>query len=222
MPLPGGPPPQCSDLDVHGEHVQSSRLQLGIGLGSLSSTLRFDGSEEVDVEMNTISLAGSWRLNESWSIRVGLGLITDGTLQPDNQAAYTIKPGGLMAVGIEHLYHLGEGYIPTLDYSVFLSAASTKIESPTTQNETSYFSSDFRVGGRASWNINGQVFPYFSGRVFGGPVSWELDGVEVIGSDIHHYQFALGTALQFGSLGTFAEWAGVGEKAMSLGFSYVW
>lgn len=191
-------------------------------MGSLASTLRFDGSDEVDVEMSTISLAGSWQLNDSWSFRTGFGLIYDGTLKPENQPAHLVKPGGVIAVGFEYLYRRGEGYVPTLDYSVFLSAASTKTENPTTQDKTNYFSSDLRFGGRASWNIKGWVFPYIAGRAFGGPVSWELDDLDVTGTDIHHYQFALGTAIQFGSVGTFAEWAGLGEKALSIGLSYAW
>jgi hypothetical protein len=56
--------------------------------------------------------------------------------------------------------------------------------------------------------------------VFGGPVSWELEGTDVIGTDIHHYQIALGTAIQLGQTGLFAEWAGLGEKALSIGVSY--
>ena len=218
--MPGGPPPQCSDTNAHGEHAGRSKLQLGTGLGSLSSTLRFDESDEVKIEMSTISLAGSWQLDEKWSIRTGLGLVYDGTLTPDNTPAFAVKSGGVVAVGLEYFYHRGEGYSPSLDFSVFVSASSATIENPTTQNKTNYFSSDLRVGGRASWNINAKVFPYVAGRVFGGPVSWELDGIDVIGTDIHHYQFALGTAIQFGSLGTFVEWAGLGEKAWSIGLSY--
>ena len=90
------------------------------------------------------------------------------------------------------------------------------------QNQTSYFSYDLRVGGRASWIINDSIFPYITGRVFGGPVSWELENTDVMGTDIHHYQFALGTAVQFGGTGVFVEWAGVGEKALSAGLSYAW
>lgn len=44
----------------------------------------------------------------------------------------------------------------------------------------------------------------------------------VIGTDIHHYQFALGTAIQFGQVGTFVEWSGLGEKALSTGMSFAW
>jgi hypothetical protein len=220
--LPGGPPPQCGDTGVYGEQNQGSKLQLGIGLGSLSSILRFDGSNEVEIDMKTISIAGSWQLSKKWSIRTGLGLVYDGKLKPDDVPALLVKSGGLVAVGIEYLYYRGEGFSPSINISVSLSASSSKIENPNTLNKTNYFASDLRFGGLASWNIKGKVFPYFSGRVFGGPVKWELDEIEVTGTDIHHYQLAIGAAVQIGGRGAFVEWAGLGEKSLSAGLSYVW
>ena len=112
--------------------------------------------------------------------------------------------------------------MPYLDFSAFLSASITETEDPATAIKTNYFSSDLRLGGRASWNIENKAFPYVAGHLFGGPVFWKLDGTDVTGTDIHHYQMAIGTALQFGSVGTFIEWAGVGEKALSVGISYAW
>jgi len=199
-----------------------SKLQLGLGLGSLNSTLRFDGSRDVKIEMNTISVSGSYQLNDKWSIRSGVGLILDGKLKPFGHRAHNVKPGGLLAVGMEYLYRQGEGYRPYIDYSIFVSASSATTENPVDLKSTNYFSSDLRFGARASWIIHGNIFPYLSGRLFGGPVSWELDGTDVLGTDIHHYQFAAGTAVRFGSLSAFVEWAALGEKALSAGLSYAW
>ena len=172
--------------------------------------------------MNTISLSGAWRLNDTWSLRGGVGIIRDGKLTPAGQAAHSVKPGGMLAVGVEYLWQRGQGAKPYVDFSAFLSASSTKTEDALRQTQTSYFSTDLRLGGRASWIINDTIFPYLTARVFGGPVSWELENTDVMGTDIHHYQFALGTAVQFGGTGVFVEWAGVGEKALSAGLSYAW
>lgn len=172
--------------------------------------------------MSTLSLAASRQLNDKLSLRGGIGLVYDGTLHPEASPSYSIKQGGVVAVGLEYLWYRGTGYSPTIDYSFFVSASSSKIEDPVSQDETSYFSSDLRLGGRASWNISDKYFPYLSARLFGGPVNWELDGTDVMGSDIHHYQVAFGAAVQFGAVGTFVEWAPLGEQSMSLGFSYAW
>jgi hypothetical protein len=172
--------------------------------------------------MNTASLSGAWRLNEKLSIRGGFGFIRDGKLTPHGQTAQQVKSGGLLAAGVEYLWQRGEGFKPYIDLSAFISASSARIENPSTQEKTNYFSSDLRLGGRASWTINDKFFPYLTLRLFGGPVTWILDGTDVSGTDIHHYQVALGTALQFGQVGTFVEWAGVGEEALSVGMSYAW
>ena len=106
--------------------------------------------------------------------------------------------------------------------SLFLSGASTQTENSVTRIKTNYFSSDLRLGGRASWNVKGKVFPYISARFFGGPVRWTLNGKDVTGTDIHHYQCALGIAIQLGKMGIFVEWAGLGERALSTGMSFAW
>lgn len=170
--------------------------------------------------MNTASLSGSWQVNDRWSVRGGLGVILDGDLTPADDIAQNVLPGGVAAIGFEYLAINGEGYKPYMDLSLFLSGSATEIENPVSMAKTSYVSSDLRLGGRASWNIKSRVFPYIAARLFGGPVSWTLDGEDVTGSDIHHYQVALGTAIQFGQVGTFFEWSGVGEKTMSAGISY--
>jgi len=171
--------------------------------------------------MSTVSLAGGWQLNDTWSLRGGIGLILSGDLHPQMASKQMVQSGGMIALGVENLYHRGSGRIPTLDYSFFISASVAETEHPVSRESISYASSDMRIGARATWNVKDQVFPFVATRVFGGPVNWELNGVQVTGSDVHHYQIALGAAIQFSSIGTFVEWAGLGEKALSVGFSVV-
>jgi len=172
--------------------------------------------------MNTISLSGSWKLNDNWAFRGGLGVIFDGRLRPAIGRSQNVTPGGLIAIGIEYLVIAGEGYTPYVDISLFLSGSTAESEDPITKNRARYTSSDLRLGGRASWNIKNRVFPYLSTRLFGGPVYWVLNGEDVIGTDINHYQIATGAAVQFNTVATFIEWSQVGEKALSIGLSYAW
>ncbi|MCB2197957.1 hypothetical protein KQI63_01035 [bacterium] len=195
---------------------------LGFGIGSLNSTLRFDGTEDVSLELNTASLSGSWQVNNKWSLRGGLGLILGGNITDSNNFVQNVQPGGVVSVGCEYQAIIGEGYTPSIDYSLFLSGSATEIENPNNKSRTSYVSSDLRLGARASWNIKERLFPFASARLFGGPVRWTLHGKDVTGTDIHHYQLAVGAAMQFGDVGTYFEFAGMGEKAMSLGVSYAW
>lgn len=171
------------------------------------------------MEMSTVSLAGGWLINDDWTLRAGFGLILDGDMQTPDGVVHEVQPGGLFSVGLENRVLIGEGYTPFVDVSLYLGASWTETIDPNTEAATSYFAADARFGARAGWNINGNTFPYVAARVFGGPVDWEMAGVEVTGTDIHHYQIALGTAVQLGPVGIFAEWAGLGEQSVSAGLS---
>lgn len=170
--------------------------------------------------MQTVSLSASWRLNDKWSLRGGAGLVLDGELNPKSSNKFMVDSGWMVSVGTEYLAYIGENFRPTIDYSLFLSSSASKIKDSVTKQKTDYNSYDLRLGGRASWNLDGKLFPYLAARVFGGPVNWELNGEDVMGSDIHHYQVALGAAALFGKFGVFTEWAGIGEKSLSAGLSY--
>ena len=185
----------------------------------MKSTIRFDDDREVDLEMTTISLSGAWLINDQWAIRVVAGVLIDGGLQPEGQASHDFEPGGLVAAGLEYRASEGQGKTPSVDLSFFLGASWAQTVTPGTDTKTSYFAGDARLGARFGWTIKDKTFPYLAARVFGGPVNWELDGEDVVGTDVHHYQLALGVATQLGKMGLFAEWAGLGERALSAGIS---
>ncbi len=188
----------------------------------MKSTIRFDGGREVDLEMTTISLSGAWLINRQWAIRAVAGVLLDGGLQPEGQASHDFEPGGLVAAGVEYRASEGQGKTPSVDLSFFLGASWSQTVAPGTDAKTSYFAGDARLGARFGWVIQEKIFPYVAARVFGGPVNWELDGEDVVGTDVHHYQLALGVATSLGKVGLFAEWAGLGEQALSAGMSTAW
>ena len=191
-------------------------------MGGFDTTLRFDNDRDVDVEMTAVSISGAWFINDRWTALAGVGLILDGTLQPDDGSVHDVEPGGAATVGMGYSALSGEGGVPSVDLSMNLSSSWTQTVAAGTDSRTSYFAADARLGVRAGWSIGGNFYPYLAARVFGGPVHWELDGEEVVGSDIHHYQIALGAAAQTGPVGIFAEWSGLGERAFSAGLSTAW
>lgn len=195
------------------------KLNIGFGISSFNSTIRFDDHREVDVEMSTVSLSGSWLINKSFTIRAGLGVILDGSMKPKEKTKHDVEPGGIASVGLEYVVFVGEGLMPFIDLSSALSVSFTKTQDLITDRKTNYFASDLRFSARAGWNVKGKVFPYLSTRVFAGPVNWKLDDKEITGSDIHHYQLAIGTAIRINNFSLYGEWAGFGEQALSIGFS---
>ncbi len=215
--MPGGPPPACDGSDV-----ERDQFQIGIGTGILDTTLRFDDDLDVDLEMTTVSISGAWLRSPRWTIRAGAGLILDGTLQSATGPVHQLEPGGTVALGVEYRARSGAAGNPFMDLSLFLGASWAQTVAANSDQQKSYFAADARLGVRAGWTIGGNIFPYVAARIFGGPVNWELEGEDVVGTDIHHYQVALGTATQIGQVGVFVEWAGLGERALGAGMSTAW
>lgn len=219
----GGPPPQCSSPHDPDGHDQNKGFQTGIGIGNYNSTIRFShftGDTDFEVEMSSMTLVASWQINDKWSIRAGVGVIRGGELESEDNVEFEVEPGHLMAIGAEYRANVGQGYTPFVDLSMMLGGSLTEITAPVTDARTDYAALDFRLGARCGWNVSEILFPYVATRVFAGPIDWEP--VNEKGSDIHHYQVALGAAIQFGRLGIFGEWAGLGEQALNTGLSLSW
>ncbi len=158
-------------------------------------------------------------VDERWTIRGSVGRILDGALLSDELTVHDVEPGGVIALGAEYRALIGEGAIPFVDLSMFVSAAWAETVAANSGKKVGYTATDVRLGARAGWNIEGNAFPYVAVRAFGGPPKWEMEGEEVLGSDIYHYQLALGAAGQIGPTGFFVEWSGLGERAISSGVS---
>ena len=197
-------------------------MQLGLGYGVFDTTIRFDGDRDIDARMSTVSLSAGWFINDRWTARAAAGVILDGELEPADGTIHDVEQGGLTSVGMEYRSLVGEGTVPFVDISLFIGMSWTKTTAPGATISQDYFATDARLGVRSSWNIGDSLFPFVALRIFGGPVQWELDGQDVTGNDIHHYQVALGASAQAGPIGIFAEWAGLGEKGFSVGLSTAW
>jgi len=172
--------------------------------------------------MTSISVSGSLPISAPWTARLSIGVVSDGFVQPAGGLKHDVEPGGLVAFGVERQVRAGDGLLPAIDLSIFLSTSWLSTVTPATGARTRYFAADARLGGRAAWRLGRHSYPYLATRVFGGPVSWEWEGQDVLGSDIHHVKVAAGVAAQWGRLGLFGEWAGFGEQGISAGVSTVW
>jgi len=191
-------------------------------MGIFDTTIRFDDDRDVDVDMTSVSVSGGWFMNERWTARASAGVILGGALQPDDGTNHDVESGGSVTLGTDYRALVGRGVTPYLDLSLFLSGSWAQTVAPDSDDKTDYSAYDARLGIRAGWNVEDTVFPYVATRVFGGPVNWELDGEDVVGNDVNHYQVALGASTQIGPVGLFVEGAFLGEKALSTGLSTTW
>jgi hypothetical protein len=172
--------------------------------------------------MTSLAVSAGRFFSDQWSARLSLGVLLDGQIRDVGGADHDLKPGGLVAVALERRASTGRGLTPSLDASISLSASWSETVSAITADRTPYSAADARLGARAVWQLGQRAFPFVAVRVFGGPVNWDVRGDTVLGSDIHHYQLAVGSAVQLGTFAGHVEWAALGEQGVSAGLSTMW
>lgn len=217
MAPPGGLPWNCQ-----AEPYAEPSLQIGASANWLNTTLDLDVAGHTDVKMESLSLSAGFPLNREWTLRLGAGVVYGGDLRTEPGGLYEFDNGFLAAASLEKQKPLSGGFLDQLDYSVSLSGVMASTYEVDGNAEADYTAFDLRLGLRAVKRVSTGSVGYLAGRVFGGPVSWEYAGEDVTGSDVHHYQIALGYAIQVGKAGIFAEWSALGEHGFTGGVSTVW
>ena len=187
----------------------------------MNTTLKFGSGGDADLELSSLAFAGVYPVGERTLLRAGGGSILDGTIQVLGGSSHTFDSGGLAFIGLEHRTGEAAGWTPAIDFSFTLGFSWGETTGSDAQ-QADYRATDLRAGVQTSWPVGGRFFPYAAVRVFGGPVSWEIEGEGVTGSDAHHYQLAVGAGLTLGPVMLFAELAGAGETGARAGLGSNW
>ena len=214
--MPGGPPASCYVDDEAGR-----RVQLVLGMGAVNSTVAFDGDRDTHLELSSLSIAGLFGVNDRTQVRAGVGPVLDGTLELPDGTRHAFDSGGVLFASVLHRTGQADGWTPAIDFSGTLGFTWGRTSGPDAP-QSDYRAADLRVGVQASWPVGQNFFPYVAGRVFGGPVQWEIGGKSVTGSDVNHYQLAVGSGLALGPVVLFAELAPAGEKGAAAGIGSNW
>ncbi len=183
----------------------------------METTLDFGDDGNFTTAMTSLVGSVSRSLGPRRSARLMAGAILDGELQRGPRTPHNLNPGWLLAAGLDWRLRQPRGKSPALDMSASLGVLRTTTESEGLGEESSYFAADLRVGASLGWAPSAGTFAYLTGRVFGGPVNWELDGRDITGMDSHHYQLGVGGSARLGPVTGFAEWNGLGERSLSAG-----
>ena len=179
---------------------------MGIGGGTLDTTLRFGDGREAELELDSVAISVGRVRPAGWSPRVTAGWISGGTIRQEGGTVHDFSGGFLIAAGLDKRLSPGRGVRPAVG----------------TGTEADYSAADLRLGVRTMWPVGTRFFPYAAARVFGGPVNWNWNGEDVQGSDAHHYQLAVGAAAAFGRMALQLEWGALGEQSLSAGVSALW
>ena len=212
--MPGGPPASCYAGDEAGR-----RVQLVLGAGFVNTTVAFDS--DVDLELSSLSVAGLYPINERTQVRAGVGFVLDGTLERANSARHDFDSGGVAFAGLQYRAGEAAGWKPALDLASTLGVTWGETTGPDAQR-SDYRAVDLRLGLQASWPVGQRFFPYAAARIFGGPVRWEIDGESETGSDVNHYQLAVGAGLALGPVVLFAEFSPAGERGAAASVGSNW
>jgi hypothetical protein len=189
-----------------------------VSYGVFGTDLIFLSGASASIERRAISATFERRMSDTWTLAASAGAGLPGHILLGGER-YLIEPGFFAAVASSWRVLAGEGELPFLLLSVTLGGSGASTRHLRVESErAALLAFDARLGlvvGKTFWDV---LSPYAATRVFGGPIFWSRGGEDLIGSDLRHFQFALGMAAALpNSIDFFAEIAPLGERAVNVG-----
>jgi hypothetical protein len=144
--------------------------------------------------------------------------VLDGQLEGGGRT-HDIGPGILVALAVAKRIDLGDWFVDG-SLGAAISRTTTEEEMAGAGRPTLVGLDLFRIGVMGGRRF-GSISPYVLARAFAGPVSWQLDGMDVTGSDTSKFQLGAGASVSTASgLSFLVDVSALGERSVSLGLSY--
>ncbi|MCB1182222.1 hypothetical protein KDM41_02235 [bacterium] len=192
-----------------------------VGAFGQRSETTLDLGVDTALEITTFGAAFAHPVGSDLTLAVGVGAITDGELRAGAVTA-TLADGLAVSVSGTRTRVFAGGILDQLDLSLSGSYARATTRHSGTGAAGKYAAVDLRLGLRGVRRLGGGASGWVSGRVFGGPVTWDREGTSDTGGDLHHYQLGFGAAWRTGGLGVYAEAMVAGERALGAGAGWSW
>lgn len=179
----------------HTGQVEAPRFRAGLGYGLTATRIKFksrESDERDTLKQRRMVALGlfDFRPTPRFGLSLGAGGLLGGYML-DQGKTYTFNPGFVGVLGGNYIAVNADGAIPFVLLSAQLSGLFSS--AATLENtRTRYQAFDLRVGAQVGWNVGAGISPFVAARLFGGPISWQLNGQAVIGTDAYHYQLGLG------------------------------
>jgi hypothetical protein len=204
---------RCFD-DEASSNAPAARVRVGAGYSYARTDLRFfPGSTSAAFERHAVVVTSEIPLGARSTLQIGSGGVAGGRLDAAEHNA--VRPGWLAFASTGYRFVAEDGAVPFVLGSASIGAASSRTASG--QGESAHLVSiDVRAGVVVGKTF-GPASPYVAARVFGGPVYWTERGKDLTGTDLYHYQPAVGLVLRRALFDLFVEWAFAGERAVSAG-----
>jgi len=162
-------------------------------VGGVRTTLSFTGDRDVALQELSAVARIEFLVQPRLTLFAGGGPILGGTVRAEG-IDYHMHTGWLATAGVSWLALTETPRRPFVIASAVFGYAATHTAADGTSQTASWHAADGRIGVAAGKSF-GRLRPYAVGRVFGGPVSWQLAGQSITGTDTHHYQLGAGAAL---------------------------
>lgn len=191
------------------------RWQIAVTAGAFDAGLSFDGDFDLEMSEVLALLSVAYRVTDDFTLGLRAGAVLDGELRA-NGRTWDVRPGGVVSLQGEYRFFADPVAPVTLSAGLALATSFASTKDLGGAGETSSLTAfDLRLSVTVSRTLLSVLTPYFSARVFGGPVLWTRDGADVTGSDRGHYQLALGVSVAPAPfLALSFEWAFFGETAL--------
>jgi hypothetical protein len=190
-------------------------------VGAARTSLSFTGDHDVQVGLQELSAVAriEFMVRPGLTLFAGGGPILGGTVQAEG-TDYHMRTGWLATAGVSWLALTETPGRPFVIASFVLGYAATHTAVDSAGPTASWRAGDGRIGVAVGKSF-GRLRPYAVGRVFGGPVHWELAGQSINGTDTHHYQLGAGAALSLPAhIDLELEAIPLGEQALVLGAGF--
>jgi hypothetical protein len=192
----------------------------GASVGYVVSDLVFDGTSDYRLQRPSVVALVGRRLSSRASVEFAAGALLGGSLVGEG-LHYDTKPGWVGTLTGAYRWTDQPGRVPLFVTTLTLGASRSPIRERGGAGErSSVMSDDLRLGAIVGWTFGRVWAPYAALRVFGGPVTFNQDGSERVGSDRHHFALAVGSNFVIAEqLELSVDWAYLGERGISGGFN---
>jgi hypothetical protein len=190
---------------------------MGVGYTHSSTRIVWDGTADGDLVREAAFVTTEKRFSRKFAMQLGAGATLGGALE---SAVYRhrLGPGWAGFLSFTAIVLDGTGAKPLLLATATVSISSTRTVDRTSPNVASTLAAaDFRGGLVLGKTFFDRVTPYVVGRIFGGPVHWQIAGRDQVGTDAYHVQLGLGGVVTIAPFDVYLEGVPVGERSLGGG-----
>lgn len=186
----------------------------------------FSGGRDYQLSEQAVVATLGRRFGERLTLNLSGGAILGGTMREEAapEREFDVGTGWVAAVTAGYRFVGGGDQKLFVVGTLGISFSRTTTESSVDPNDdVTLTAQDTRLGAQVGYTLWQAWSPYAVARIFGGPVSWEVDGESVTGSDRNKYTVGVGSAFALpGGFGANLEGNFLGERSINanLNFSF--